>query len=104
MKRGIHPVPDGRRARPREVKPNAPGPSPQGVARTERSTTGWPSTAPASWPTRGYFLFGLIGIALFVETIQATVDQRGADPIAAGIMTVVFFVMTHLFATTRIKD
>ena len=49
-------------------------------------------------------MFGLIGIALFAETIDATIEQRGADPIAAGIMTIVFGVMTYLFATTRVKD
>ena len=46
----------------------------------------------------------MIGVALFAETIAATIQQRGADPIAAGIMTVVFFIMSYLFATTRVKD
>ena len=49
-------------------------------------------------------MFGLIGIALLAETFNATTEQRGADPIAAGIMTIVFAVMTYLFATTRVKD
>ena len=55
-------------------------------------------SAPRCW------MFGLIGIALFFETIAGTIQHRGADPIAAGIMTVVFFIMTYLFATTRVKD
>lgn len=60
---------------------------------------------PVGWANwLGFWLFGLIGIALLVETVQATMEQRGADPIAAGIMTIVFFIMTYLFATTRIKD
>ena len=60
---------------------------------------------PVGWANwLGFWLFGLIGIALFCETIAATIQHRGADPIAAGIMTVVFFIMTYLFATTRVKD
>lgn len=60
---------------------------------------------PVGWANwLGFCLFGLIGIALFCETIAATIEQRGADPIAAGIMTIVFGVMTYLFATTRVKD
>ena len=60
---------------------------------------------PVGWANwLGFFLFGLIGIALFCETIAATIEGRGADPIAAGVMTIVFGVMTYLFATTRVKD
>jgi len=60
---------------------------------------------PVGWANwLGFVMFGLIGIALFCETIAATVQQRGSDPIAAGIMTIVFFIMTYLFATTRVKD
>ena len=72
-------------------------PAPDQVGTRKYLPVGW-----ANW--LGFWLFGLIGIALFVETIQATIEQRGSDPIAAGIMTVVFFIMTYLFATTRIKD
>lgn len=68
-------------------------------------TVGTRKYLPVGWANwLGFFLFGLIGIALFFETIAATVQERGADPIAAGIMTVVFFTMTYLFATTRVKD
>ena len=60
---------------------------------------------PVGWANwLGFVMFALIGIALFAETIAATIEARGADPIAAGIMTIVFGVMTYLFATTRVKD
>jgi hypothetical protein len=60
---------------------------------------------PIGWANwLGFVMFGLITIALFAETIVATIDQRGADPIAAGAMTIVFVVMTYLFGTTRVKD
>ena len=60
---------------------------------------------PVGWANwLGFWLFGLIGIALAVETVNATIEQRGAEPIAAGLMTIVFFIMTYLFATTRIKE
>ena len=60
---------------------------------------------PVGWVNwAGFVMFGLIGIALFAETIDAIIEQRGADPIAAGAMTCVFAVMTYLFATTRVKD
>jgi hypothetical protein len=60
---------------------------------------------PVGWANwLGFFLFGLIGIALAVETVVAAVEGRGNDPIAAGIMTIAFAVMTYLFATTRVKD
>ena len=60
---------------------------------------------PVGWANwLGFFLFGFVGIALFFETIAATIQHRGSDPIAAGIMTIVFFIMTYLFATTRVKD
>jgi hypothetical protein len=60
---------------------------------------------PIGWANwLGFVMFGLITIFLFAETINATVEHRGADPIAAGIMTVVFAIMTYLFGTTRVKD
>lgn len=59
--------------------------------------TGW-----ANW--MGFVMFGLITIALLAETVRAIADSRGADPLAAGIMTVVFATMTYLFGTTRVKD
>ena len=60
---------------------------------------------PVGWANwLGFVMFGLICIALFCETIAATIQHRGADPIAAGIMTVVFAIMTYLFATTRVED
>jgi hypothetical protein len=60
---------------------------------------------PIGWANwLGFVMFGFITIALFAETINATIEERGADPIAAGIMTVVFAVMTYLFGTTRVKD
>jgi hypothetical protein len=72
-------------------------PAPDQVGTRKYLPVGW-----ANW--LGFWLFGLIGIALLVETVQATYERRGADPIAAAAMTTVFFVMTYLFATTRIKD
>ena len=60
---------------------------------------------PVGWANwLGFVMFTLIGIALFAETIAATIQHRGSDPIAAGIMTVVFFTMSYLIATTRVKD
>ena len=60
---------------------------------------------PIGWANwLGFCMFGFITIALFAETINATIEHRGADPIAAGIMTIAFAVMTYLFATTRVKD
>jgi hypothetical protein len=60
---------------------------------------------PIGWANwLGFVMFGFITVALFAETINATMEHRGSDPIAAGIMTVVFAVMTYLFATTRVKD
>jgi hypothetical protein len=60
---------------------------------------------PVGWANwLGFFLFGLICIALAVETVVAAAEGRGNDPIAAGIMTIAFAVMTYLFATTRVKD
>ena len=60
---------------------------------------------PVGWANwLGFVMFTAIGVALFAETIAATIQERGADPIAAGIMTVVFFIMSYLFATTRVKD
>lgn len=60
---------------------------------------------PIGWANwLGFVMFGLITIALMAETINATMEHRGADPIAAGAMTIVFATMTYLFATTRVKD
>lgn len=60
---------------------------------------------PIGWANwLGFVMFGLITIALFAETLTAIAEQRGADPIAAGIMTIVFATMTYLFGTTRVKD
>ena len=72
-------------------------PAAESVGTRKYMPVGW-----ANW--LGFCLFGLIGIALFCETIAATIEQRGSDPIAAGIMTIVFGVMTYLFATTRVED
>lgn len=60
---------------------------------------------PIGWANwMGFVMFGLITIALLVETLTAIADGRGADPIAAGLMTLVFATMTYLFGTTRVKD
>jgi hypothetical protein len=60
---------------------------------------------PIGWANwLGFVMFGLICIAFFAETINAISEERGADPIAAAVMTVVFGVMAYLFATTRVKD
>lgn len=60
---------------------------------------------PVGWANwLGFIMFGLITIALAAETVRATLDGRGADPVAALVMTVVFGVMTYLFATTRVRD
>jgi hypothetical protein len=60
---------------------------------------------PVGWANwLGFVMFGLLDIAFFAETIAATIQQRGADPIAAAALTIIFAVMTYLFATTRVKD
>lgn len=60
---------------------------------------------PIGWANwLGFVMFGLIAIAFLAETINAISERRGADPIAAGVMTVVFAVMAYLFGTTRVKD
>jgi hypothetical protein len=60
---------------------------------------------PIGWANwLGFLMFGLLTIALAVETVWAASEGRGTDPIAAGIMTVAFAVMTYLFGTTRTKD
>ena len=71
-------------------------------AATEVGTRKYLPIGWANW--LGFVMFGLITIALLAETIAATAEQRGADPIAAGAMTIVFAVMTYLFGTTRVKD
>jgi len=60
---------------------------------------------PVGWANwLGFVMFSLLTIAVFAETITATIQTRGADPIAAAGMTVILGVMTYLFATTRVKD
>lgn len=60
---------------------------------------------PVGWANWiGFVMFGLIAVALAAETVRAVAEGRGADPIAAGAMTVAFAVMTYLFGTTRVKD
>lgn len=60
---------------------------------------------PVGWANwLGFAMFGLLDIAFLAETVAAISDQRGADPIAAGGLTIIFAVMTYLFATTRVKD
>ena len=72
-------------------------PAPTEVGTRKYLPIGW-----ANW--LGFVMFGLISIALLAETVTAIAEQRGADPIAAAVMTAVFFTMTYLFATTRVKD
>jgi hypothetical protein len=60
---------------------------------------------PVGWANwLGFIMFALIGVALAAETVASAIETRGTDPIAAGLMTVAFVVMTYLFATTRVKD
>jgi len=66
---------------------------------------GYRKFLPIGWANwLGFVMFAFITVALFAETINATIEDRGNDNIAAGIMTIVFAVMTYLFATTRVKD
>ncbi len=71
-------------------------------AATEVGTRKYLPVGWANW--LGFVMFGLLGIAFLAETIAATAESRGTDPIAAAGMTVIFAVMTYLFATTRVKD
>lgn len=67
--------------------------------------TGWQRYRPTGWANwLGFGLFGIIFAALVVETVQAAVEGRGADPIAALVVTAGFGWMVYLFATTRVKD
>ena len=59
--------------------------------------TGW-----ANW--LGFVMFGLLSAAFLAETIAATIETRGSDPVAALFMTCVFVTKTYLFGTTRVKD
>lgn len=60
---------------------------------------------PVGWANWvGFVMFGLIAVALAAETVRAAIETRGADPLAAGVMTAAFVVMTYLFGTTRVKD
>jgi hypothetical protein len=60
---------------------------------------------PVGWANwLGFVMFGLIAIALLAETVVAISETRGADPVAAAVMTAAFAVMTYLFGTTRVKD
>ena len=71
-------------------------------AATEVGTRKYLPVGWANW--LGFWLFGLLDIAFFFETINATIEHRGADPIAAAAMTIIFAIMTYLFATTRVDD
>lgn len=60
---------------------------------------------PVGWANwLGFVMFGLLDIAFLAETINATIETRGADPVAAAALTIIFGMMTYLFATTRVKD
>lgn len=72
-------------------------PAPSAVGGRKFLPVGW-----ANW--LGFVMFGLLSVAFFAETIAATAQERGADPIAAAGMTAIFVVMTYLFGTTRVKD
>lgn len=67
--------------------------------------TGWKRFQPTGWANwLGLIIFGIIFVALVVETLQATFEGRGTDPIAAVVMTAAFGWMVYLFATTRVTD
>lgn len=72
-------------------------PAPTAVGGRKYLPVGW-----ANW--LGFVMFGLLSVAFLAETIAATAQARGADPIAAAGMTAIFVVMTYLFGTTRVKD
>jgi hypothetical protein len=72
---------------------------------TPVEATGWRRFTPTGWANwLGLILFGIIFVALCVETVQATIEGRGADPVAALAVTIGFGWMVYLFATTRVKD
>ena len=72
-------------------------PAPDTVGARKYLPVGW-----VNW--LGLVIFALIFFALLAETIRATVDGRGADPIAAAVMTLAFGYMVYLFGTTRLRD
>lgn len=72
---------------------------------TPAEVTGWKRFQPTGWANwLGLVIFGIIFVALIVETAQATIEGRGTDPIAAALVTAGFGWMVYLFATTRVKD
>lgn len=75
----------------------APANSGSGVLPSKYRPVGW-----ANW--LGFVMFGLLTFALAAETVAGVAEGRGADPIAAGVMTIAFAAMTYLFATTRMRD
>lgn len=96
---------------------------PRGVARSTRKSknerkggrrrnyapppdmVGYRKYLPVGWVNwLGLVMFALIFVALAAETLRATIDGRGADPIAAGAMTAGFGYMVYLFGTTRLRD
>ena len=67
--------------------------------------SGYRKYLPRGWANwLGFFLFGLIGIAIFADCIAAISQGRGADPIAAFLLGCAFVIVTYLFATNRITD
>jgi hypothetical protein len=72
-------------------------PKPDQIGSRKYLPIGW-----ANW--LGFVLFGLITIAMAAEFVTSLAQARGADPIAAGLMTVGLGYMVYLFGTVRLRD
>ncbi len=72
-------------------------PKPDEIGTRKYLPIGW-----ANW--LGFVLFGLITLAMAAEFVASIVESRGADPIAAGVMTFGLGYMVYLFGTVRLRD
>jgi hypothetical protein len=60
---------------------------------------------PLGWAYwTGFFLFGLLAIAMAVEVVASGTQGRYADVFGALLMGSLFTWMTYLFATSRFED
>jgi hypothetical protein len=72
-------------------------PKPDQIGTRKYLPIGW-----ANW--LGFVLFGLITLAMAAEFVTSLAESRGADPVAAGLMTVGLAYMVYLFGTVRLRD
>jgi membrane protease YdiL (CAAX protease family) len=71
-------------------------PKPEEIGYRRYLPTGW-----ANW--LGFWLFGLVGIAVVVASVVNFAVGVAADGIAAGVIAVAMAYMTYLFGSTRLR-